>query len=159
MRFLQVEDRSSFANFLPFFILWPFWILGCFGWHVLQQRWFCSSIKSHKRTFVYFDYNTTVSVNIRYIEEVPFPAVTLCNINTFRLVKRDSEPFLLHYVTSTYLGWCCKSISFLSKRNILLLNLYCLGPVTKKKILLSKVILLWSVVQKKKRLGFVKISR
>ena len=38
------------------------------------------------RTFVYFDYNTTVSVNIRYVEEVPFPAVTLCNINTFRLV-------------------------------------------------------------------------
>ena len=37
------------------------------------------------RTFVYFDYNTTVSVDIRYLDEVPFPAVTLCNINTFRL--------------------------------------------------------------------------
>ena len=38
------------------------------------------------RTFVYFDYNTTVSVNVRYIKRVQFPAVTLCNINTFRLV-------------------------------------------------------------------------
>ena len=36
------------------------------------------------RTSVYFRYNTTVSVNIRYTKSVPFPAVTLCNINTFR---------------------------------------------------------------------------
>ena len=36
------------------------------------------------RTFAYFDYNTTVSVNVLYTESVPFPAVTLCNINTFR---------------------------------------------------------------------------
>ena len=41
------------------------------------------------RTFVYFDYNTTVSVDIRYLDEVPFPAVTLCNINTFRLENLD----------------------------------------------------------------------
>ena len=39
-----------------------------------------------ERTTDYFGYNTTVSVNIRYVAEVPFPAVTLCNINTFRLV-------------------------------------------------------------------------
>ena len=38
-----------------------------------------------KRTMVYFGYNTTVSVNIRYIEEVPFLAVMLCNINMCRL--------------------------------------------------------------------------
>ena len=39
-----------------------------------------------ERTTDYFGYNTTVSVNIRYVAEVPFPAVTLCNINTFRFV-------------------------------------------------------------------------
>ena len=39
-----------------------------------------------ERTTDYFGYNTTVSVNIRYVAEVPFPAVTLCNINTFKLV-------------------------------------------------------------------------
>ena len=39
------------------------------------------------RTFVYFEYNTTVAMNIHYVKRVPFPAVTLCNINTFRLGK------------------------------------------------------------------------
>ena len=38
------------------------------------------------RTLVYFDYNTTVSVQVRYVEKVPFPAGTVCNINTYRLV-------------------------------------------------------------------------
>ena len=39
-----------------------------------------------ERAWAYFDYNTTVSVNIRYTNQVPFAAVTLCNINTFRYV-------------------------------------------------------------------------
>ena len=39
------------------------------------------------RTLVYFDYNTTVSVKVRYTDVVPFPAVTVCNINTFRYVS------------------------------------------------------------------------
>ena len=38
------------------------------------------------RAMTYLDYNTTVSVNIRYMNQVPFPAVTLCNINSFWLV-------------------------------------------------------------------------
>ena len=49
------------------------------------------------RTFVYFDYNTTVSVDIRYLDEVPFPAVTLCNINTFRLEGLDSYQCHIHW--------------------------------------------------------------
>ena len=38
------------------------------------------------RTLDYFDYNTTVSVKVRYKDQVPFPAVTVCDINTFRFV-------------------------------------------------------------------------
>ncbi len=39
------------------------------------------------RIFDYLNYNTTVAVDLRYVNRVPFPAVTLCNINTFRYVK------------------------------------------------------------------------
>ena len=38
------------------------------------------------RTQVYFEFNTTVAVSVQYTDRVPFPAVTVCNINTFRLV-------------------------------------------------------------------------
>ena len=38
------------------------------------------------RAMTYLDYNTTVSVNIQYTNQVPFPAVTLCNINSYRYV-------------------------------------------------------------------------
>ena len=56
------------------------------------------------RTSVYFRYNTTVSVNIRYIKSVPFPAVTLCNINTFR--------YHFSYHSSTkYHGRLCACLS------------------------------------------------
>ena len=46
-------------------------------------------IQVQDRVFLYFNHNTTVSLNIHYTDQVPFPAVTLCNINTFRLVRRD----------------------------------------------------------------------
>ena len=38
------------------------------------------------RTQVYCQFNTTVAVSVQYKDQVPFPAVTVCNINTFRLV-------------------------------------------------------------------------
>ena len=43
------------------------------------------------RTLVYFDYNTTVSVKVRYTDQVPFPAVTICDINTFRFVLSQKK--------------------------------------------------------------------
>ena len=47
------------------------------------------------RTLVYFDYNTTVSTKVHYSDEVLFPAVTICNINTFRLVSPYRENYIL----------------------------------------------------------------
>ena len=56
------------------------------------------------RTLVYFDYNTTVSVKVRYKEEVPFPAVTICDINTFRFVLScflDEKKRIFTYLDET----------------------------------------------------------
>jgi hypothetical protein len=36
------------------------------------------------RTFDYFQYNTIVDVQLVYTDNIPFPAVTLCNQNNFR---------------------------------------------------------------------------
>ena len=44
-------------------------------------------IQVQDRVYLYFNHNTTVSLNIHYTDQVPFPAVTLCNINTFRSVQ------------------------------------------------------------------------
>jgi hypothetical protein len=38
------------------------------------------------RSAVFFEYNTIVEVNRKFTDEIPFPAVTLCNQNNFRFV-------------------------------------------------------------------------
>ena len=60
------------------------WCVDIFLNRILRNRIFVYQVAD--RTLVYFDYNTTVSVKVRYTDRVPFPAVTVCDINTFRFV-------------------------------------------------------------------------
>ena len=62
------------------------WLL-CVGVAVGLFTW-----QVYDRCRVFIAHNTTISVTSRYETSVPFPAVTLCNANTFRYVKlRESR--------------------------------------------------------------------
>ena len=39
-----------------------------------------------QRIQVYFDYKTTVSVTVKYVNNIDFPSVTICNQNSYRWV-------------------------------------------------------------------------
>uniref|UniRef100_A0A915ARW1 Amiloride-sensitive sodium channel n=2 Tax=Parascaris univalens TaxID=6257 RepID=A0A915ARW1_PARUN len=69
-----------------------FWITAvCFAWMLCgYQIW----VAIHK----YFQYQTTVSVQIRHMTNITFPAVTICNLNPIRsswLVKSEFSLTLL----------------------------------------------------------------
>ena len=49
------------------------------------------------RMMTFFDYNTSVDVQLFYTDKVAFPAVTVCNQNAFRwMTKSDIFVFLLY---------------------------------------------------------------
>ena len=52
-----------------------------------------------ERMLDYYDYETTVSVNVLYMDRVPLPTITLCNINTFRysLINTDLKRVLMYW--------------------------------------------------------------
>ena len=39
------------------------------------------------RVAVFFEYNTIVAVKVKYVKEIEFPSVTICNQNNYRLVR------------------------------------------------------------------------
>ena len=43
------------------------------------------------RIVEYFKYETTVTLNLEYKQEVPYPAISVCNINAFRLVQKGGD--------------------------------------------------------------------
>ena len=41
------------------------------------------------RVAVFFEYKTNVAVKVKYVDELPFPAVTICNQNKYRKVRQQ----------------------------------------------------------------------
>lgn len=39
------------------------------------------------RVASYFQYKSNVDVKVNYVDKIPFPAVTICNQNNYRLVS------------------------------------------------------------------------
>ena len=39
------------------------------------------------RVAVFFEYKTNVAVKVKYVKEIDFPSVTICNQNNFRFVN------------------------------------------------------------------------
>ena len=42
------------------------------------------------RVAVFFQYKTNVAVKVKYLKEIDFPSVTICNQNNFRFVDSSS---------------------------------------------------------------------
>lgn len=53
------------------------------------------------RVGVFFEYNTNVDVEKVYTTKLPFPAVTICNQNKFRLVSSQLKRMCKKWVDST----------------------------------------------------------
>ena len=41
-------------------------------------------VQVSQRTVVYFQYKTNVAVEVKYIDKITFPSVTICNQNNYR---------------------------------------------------------------------------
>ena len=74
---VMISNGCQIFNFLCFRVIWIVCVSAAMILFVYQVA---------DRTLVYFDYNTKVSVKVHYTDEVPFLAVTVCDINTFRFV-------------------------------------------------------------------------
>lgn len=53
------------------------------------------------RTKEYFKHETNIDIELNFVDEVPFPALTMCNQNTFRMTKAI-ELGLYYFIDDIY---------------------------------------------------------
>ena len=58
---------------------------------VLAVLFFMAQVS--QRMVVYFQYKTNVGVEVKYVDTITFPSVTICNQNNYRWVAFDPVPF------------------------------------------------------------------
>ena len=111
--------RSVFSVFVQNLVLFQKVMVFYMAYFVIRILWFLVVIigvmlfayQVTDRVIIYYQHNTNVDVEVKYVSSVEFPSVTICKQNQFRYVfylkfnfKQDCIPLVAH-ISQCALCW------------------------------------------------------